>query len=186
MVAVRQRQCREGSPFETGDLHYFALRRDLAHVGSGKEGHQVVTACILVQLSELGMRIFDTCLILGTRQDISLRTHLHNDSRMTDPTQEVVAVRQHAGGLHLAGIGSGNIPNLLMVTVDQLRTSSISKEDISVGSGYSRVALPAFFKGMLPLYLLGVLIDDHDLVPAGTAQQQFFCLPLAGGGGYQQ
>jgi hypothetical protein len=73
-----------------------------------------------------------------------------------------------------------------MVTVDQLRTSSISKEDISVGSGYSRVALPAFFKGMLPLYLLGVLIDDHDLVPAGTAQQQFFCLPLAGGGGYQQ
>ena len=186
MVPVSQCQCREGCSFETGDLHDFASRRDLAHVGSGKEGHQVVTAGILVQLAELGMRMFDACLIFGTRQDFSLRAHLHDDSRMAYPTQKIVTVGQHAGSLHLTGIGSGNIPDLLMVAVDQLRTSGIGKEDIPVGSGNSGVAFPAFFEGMLPLYLLGVLIDDHDLVPAGTAQQQFFCLLLAGCSGYQQ
>ena len=73
-----------------------------------------------------------------------------------------------------------------MVPVNQLRSPGIGEEDVPVGSGNSRVAFPAFFKGMFPLYLLGVLIDDHDLVPAGTAQQQFFCLLLAGSSGYQQ
>ena len=186
MVPVSQCQCRERRSFETGDLHDFASRRDLAHVGSGKEGHQVVTAGILVQLAELGMRMFDACLIFGTRQDFSLRAHLHDDSRMAYPTQKIVTVGQHAGSLHLTGIGSGNIPDLLMVAVDQLRTSGIGKEDIPVGSGNSGVAFPTFFEGMLPLYLLGVLIDNHDLVPAGTTQQQFFCLLLAGCSGYQQ
>ena len=71
-----------------------------------------------------------------------------------------------------------------MVAVDQLRTPGIGKKDVPVGSGNSLVAFAAFFKGMLPLYLLGVLIDDHDLVPAGTAQQQFFCFLLAGSSGH--
>ena len=34
MVPVSQCQCREGCSFETCDLHDFASRRDLAHVGS--------------------------------------------------------------------------------------------------------------------------------------------------------
>ena len=128
----------------------------------------------------------DACLVFGTRQDIACRAHFHDNGRMAYPTQEVVAVGQHAGGLHLAGIGGGNVPYLPVIAVDQFRSPGIGEEDVSVGGGDCRVAFPAFFKGMLPLYLLGVLVDDHDLVPAGTAQQQFFCLLLARGSGHQQ
>ena len=59
MVPVSQCQCREGCSFETGDLHDFASRRDLAHVGSGKEGHAINDKYDLLpkQLEDKGMTI---------------------------------------------------------------------------------------------------------------------------------
>ena len=58
--------------------------------------------------------------------------------------------RATRGGLHLTGIGSGNIPDLLMVAVNQLRTSGISKEDIPSGVATAELHSQPFFGGDAP------------------------------------
>jgi len=105
---------------------------------------------------------------------------------MAYPTQEVVAVGQHAGGLHLAGIGGGNVPYLPVIAVDQFRSPGIGEEDVSVGGGDCRVAFPAFFKGMLPLYLLVSLSMITILFQPEPPNSNFFSLLLARGSGHQQ
>lgn len=164
--------------FRANSLRSFTSQESLTRIKDNGRKRRMIATNVLIRLTRLNVQVFSTYLVFNAQRSFSLQTRLRSSDQVTCPARGVIAIKRRANDLRLANVKDNGVPSLLVITIGRLHASNVNGRSVPIKDNCDEITFPTFFRKVLPLCLLNILVSSRSLIPTKAARRRFFYLLL--------